>query len=245
MEHNSEWFKNWFNTKYYDLLYKHRDNEEAEHFISNFISQFQIKPASRVWDNACGNGRHCYIFSKYGFEVIGTDICEEKIKSAKENYFADNLRFYIHDMRREFYVNYFDLVVNIFTSIGYFQNVNDNEKAIKVMCNSLKKNGYILIDFFNPDYIKSNLIESETKNIQGVEFRINRTISDDWVIKNILVIDGNDKFQYTEQVKLLSKDFFVRILKNNGVNEISLYGDYKLSEYISNKSERMIFVGRK
>jgi len=241
----NDWFKNWFNSRYYHILYKHRDFSEAEFFISNFIKKVNLKSNSLIWDNACGNGRHSYIFAKYGFSVIGTDVCESNIGYAKSNFQLSNLNFFIHDMRREFYLNYFDLVINIFTSIGYFDYLYEEEKVIKVMSNSLKKSGFILIDFLNANYIIKNLVPRETKSVDGIFFEIKREIKNGFVYKYIQVIDGNNKFNYLERVRLLTKSFFENEFNKNNIGIISTWGDYNLNEFNLENSERLILFGIK
>ena len=53
-----EWFKNWFNSPYYHILYKERDSYEAEYFIDNLIIYLKIAENSKIIDIACGKGRH-------------------------------------------------------------------------------------------------------------------------------------------------------------------------------------------
>jgi len=55
------WFEHWFNSPYYHILYKDRNEKEAQIFIDNLISYLQIPKKSNILDIACGNGRH----SKY------------------------------------------------------------------------------------------------------------------------------------------------------------------------------------
>ncbi len=252
MEHQ-DWFKDWFNSPYYHILYQYRDEREAEFFIKNIIDKINLPKGAFVWDNACGRGRHAYVFSKYGYRVIGTDICENNIDCAikeyliseKYNKMVQNLSFFIHDMRREFYVNYFHLSVNLFTSIGYFQNDFENEKVIKVMANSVKNGGFVIIDFFNPFYVLNNIVPRETKIIENIKFDIKRNIFKDSIIKEISVYEGNDKYVFFEKVKLLSSDFFLNALNLNGIKTIEIFGDYSLSPFNKSLSQRMIFLGRK
>ena len=125
------WFANWFDSPYYHLLYKNRDEEEAEHFIDNLIAQLQLKKGSRIIDIACGKGRHATYFHKKGMYVVGVDLSANSIAKAKENE-KENLQFAVHDMREIFKKNYFDIATNLFTSFGYFDNNEDEQEAINV-----------------------------------------------------------------------------------------------------------------
>ena len=53
-----DWFKEWFDSKYYHILYKNRDEEEAQHFMRTLMEQFNIQSGLKVIDIACGKGRH-------------------------------------------------------------------------------------------------------------------------------------------------------------------------------------------
>ena len=48
------WFKNWFDSPYYHILYKNRNEKEAKSFIDNLINYLQIPNKSKVLDIACG-----------------------------------------------------------------------------------------------------------------------------------------------------------------------------------------------
>ena len=67
-------------------------------------------------------------------DVVGIDLSENSIVSAKkmEN---SNLQFAVHDMR-EVFENHFDIATNLFTSFGYFEDTEDEQKAINAMTKS-------------------------------------------------------------------------------------------------------------
>ena len=115
-----EWFEQWFDTKYYHILYKDRDHEEARRFIDTLIKYLSPVPNSRILDLACGKGRYSVFLADKGFEVTGIDLSVQSIEYARQ-FENDHLSFYTHDMRLPFRINYFDYVFNFFTSFGYFE----------------------------------------------------------------------------------------------------------------------------
>ena len=54
-------FTGWFDSPYYHLLYKNRDNKEAEFFIDNLIFRLQIQKKSTILDVGCGKGDTLFI----------------------------------------------------------------------------------------------------------------------------------------------------------------------------------------
>ena len=68
------WYKDWFNSHYYHLLYQHRDEEEALQFIHTLIGYLKPEPGSTMLDVACGKGRHSKALADMGFDVTGIDL---------------------------------------------------------------------------------------------------------------------------------------------------------------------------
>ena len=142
------WFEDWFNSPYYALLYNNRDTKEAGEFIKNLLAYLKPSPNSSIADIPCGNGRHSTALANAGFNVTGFDLSERNIEEAKP-YESETLSFYLHDMRQPFHIHYFDFIMNLFTSIGYFNADYEDLRVLKNFQKALKPGGILVIDFFN------------------------------------------------------------------------------------------------
>ena len=80
------WFQTWFNSKYYHVLYKNRDENEAQDFINSVFGKFEIPTNSRILDLACGKGRHAAYMALNGMDVTGLDLSLNSIETAMDNY---------------------------------------------------------------------------------------------------------------------------------------------------------------
>ena len=87
------WYKNWFGSPYYRLLYQNRDEQEAQAFVEKLIALLQPAAGSRMLDIACGEGRHARQLAGHGYDVVGIDISGECIQEAKA-WEAPNLTFF-------------------------------------------------------------------------------------------------------------------------------------------------------
>jgi len=170
-----EWFKCWFDSPYYELLYKDRDQAEADLFINNLVKFLQPKPGSFMLDLACGKGRHAISLGKSGFNVTGLDISQKNIHAA-EKYTAKNLSFYIHDMRKPYMANYYDYVFNLFTSIGYFENERENDAVFTNVHHALKPGGVFVLDFVNVHKAAQCLSHYDEKETEGIKFQVSKKI---------------------------------------------------------------------
>jgi len=240
-----EWFDEWFDTIYYHILYKNRDYTEAGVFLDNVIKYLSIEPESKILDLACGKGRHSIYLNKKGFDVTGVDLSGQSILSAKKSE-NEKLSFQTHDMRDVFESNKFDYVFNLFTSFGYFDTIEENLSVIDATMQSLKPKGRFLIDFLNPYVVINNLVSEEKKEIDNIHFNITRELSqDNYIVKKINIDDHGKYFDYMEKVKAIRRADFLNYFEEKNITVIDIFGDYQLTPYIKEKSERLIFIVEK
>ncbi len=244
--HADEWFKIWFSSPYYDILYKKRDKEEAERLIDALVNYLEIPQHSFILDAACGKGRHSVAFAAKGFDVTGIDICVAAITEAKK-YESENLHFYLHDMRLPFYINYFNYAFNFFTSFGYFRTMREHNDAMRTIAQSLRPNGVFTIDYLNVDYTEKNLSPSDTIEADDVLFEIERWFDDAYFYKRINVTDKQKNIHesFTERVEKFTLKDFTNMLSLQGLQIENVFGDYDLHQYDEKESARMIIVAGK
>ena len=238
-----DWFKDWFDSKYYHILYKDRDEQEATFFLSNIIDHIKLTNG-KVLDVACGKGRHAKYLNKIGFNVVGIDLSKNSIDLAKKNE-NEKLKFYVHDMRKVFKENEFNLATNLFTSFGYFEDHKDEQKAINSMAKNLKKEGMLLIDFMNVKKVINLLIPSEKKIIDDINFDIKKSFNENYIIKDIEIIDKEINLKFQEKVRTLTLIDFSNMLEKANLKIIDLFGDYKLSDFNALHSDRLIILAMK
>lgn len=252
------WYKAWFNTQDYLDLYKHRDNKDAKKIISLLFRSIKLKKGSNVLDLACGNGRHSILFARKGFNVTGIDLSEYLIKQAKDKLkneyqrYASNLRFEIKDMRHINHISEFDLIVNIFTSFGYFDSDKDNEKVIQSIARALKEGGYFLLDFLNRNYLENNIVLYDVKKDDGKFIVQVRGLTDSFVEKDILIFTNNvyNKkppifSRFREKIKLYSIKDFERMFSKHKLKILKKFGNYSGSPFNNYGSERLIIIAQK
>jgi len=238
------WFENWFDSEYYHLLYNNRDFSEAELFIRNLVSFLNLRPEETILDLACGKGRHSIFLNSLGYSVVGVDLSENSIRqaSAFEN---DRLQFKTGDMREPQGNKEFDLVVNLFTSFGYFESEEENIRTLEAIRTALKPGGRLVIDFMNSARMVRNLVPQATINRGTVSFDIRKSVENQIIRKEIHFEDKGRSWFFEERVQAITKDDFLRYFEMTGFEFVHLSGNYALGQYDENQSDRMIFIARK
>ena len=236
----SNWFESWFDTKYYHILYKERNDEEAQLLMDNLTHYLNLPEDAKILDLACGKGRHAIYLNSLGFDVTGADLSENSIAEASK-FSNEKLHFKVHDMRETCDEKY-DAIFNLFTSFGYFEDDADNYKTIKAIHNSLTETGFAVIDFMNADYVIDNLVAEEVKSVDGIDFHIKRYYKDGHIFKEISFEDDGKQFHFTERVQALRLADFEQIMEDAGIFLLDIFGDYKLRKFYKNQSERLIMI---
>lgn len=234
------WYANWFDTPFYHTLYKDRDYDEAQFFIENITEYLNLPENAKVLDLACGRGRHSIYLNKIGYNVVGADLSKNSINFAKE-FENETLHFEVKDMREPMNEK-FDAIFNLFTSFGYFPNVEDNLTTLKAIKESLNEYGFAVLDFMNVVKVIENLVPEEVKEVDGITFYLKRWAEDGYIFKNIQFVHEDEEYDFTERVKALTLQDFEQMMEEAGIYLLDTFGDYKLHKFYPSESDRLIMI---
>lgn len=241
---NKNWFEAWFDTPYYHLLYKNRNFKEAGFFINNLIDYLAPPKDAFLLDACCGKGRHALYMNQLGFTVDAFDLSANNIEHAKQ-YENDKLHFFENDIRQPLNQHKYNIVFNLFTSFGYFDNEEDNFQAIKALSGSLKQDGVLVIDFLNAQKAIETMVSKEEKKVDDLTFKIKRKVKDGFIVKQISFEDKGRKFSFEEKVKALYQKDFTNYFNLAGLKLIKVAGDYQLNDFDIHSSDRLILFAKK
>ena len=243
----NEWFEDWFSTEEYLYVYRHRNNDDAVDLFNLILKNIEIEPGAKVLDLACGAGRHSILFAKNGYDVTSVDLSENLLNVARKS--AEELMLNINiiksDLRLLNLADRFQLIINLFTSFGYFEQDFENEKIIKIVEQQLNENAYFVLDFFNVVHLKKNLIPISYDKVEEAIIRQERTFDQDRIVKKITVIKKNSERIYFESVRAYSKSELSRMILKNGLKIIKIFGDYSGNAFDEDNSSRIIIIAQK
>lgn len=239
------WYADWFGRDYV-AVYAHRDANEAVRQINLVEKVLRPAQGARVLDLCCGSGRHSIELAKRGYRVCGTDLSAELLDRARTD--AKNaetsIDFVRGDMRCAIGDRSFDLVLNFFTSFGYFDTDAENSRVLEAIHASLRPGGHWLIDYLNRDYVIANLVPSDEQRIGDMHIRQQRWIDTvrGRVEKILTVTDGDSSRTYRESVRMYSFSELRTMFGEAGLRINAVFGDFD-GHAFGTLSPRLILMG--
>jgi len=220
----TEWFEQWFGEEYH-ALYPHRDSEDARRAVELIHRVAPWRPGSTVLDLACGAGRHAAELEGAGAQVVGLDLSPAMLHRARQRTKARLVR---GDMRAlPFRAGSFGLVVNLFTSFGYFRSDVEHGQVLRQVASVLEPGGRFVLDYLNADQVRRTLQRDSDEISDGdVGARVRRRFSEEglYVVKEIELRAENRSFQ--ERVRLFTTQELEALLRDAGLAVVERFGDY-------------------
>ncbi|MCA6078234.1 SAM-dependent methyltransferase [Fulvivirga sedimenti] len=243
MTAHSEWFSEWFDSPYYYMLYFQRDDADARSFIDALVSHVQVTTSDHILDLACGRGRHAIYLNKKGFNVTGLDLSPQSIAIARE-FENSRLHFDTHDMRRPL-PGKFNLIMNLFTSFGYFETDDEHLRALENIADGLVPGGCFILDFMNARFVKKHLVKHNTLTIGEVKFDLERRDDGRFIEKDIRFETTEGRRHFKERVRAFTENELESLISRSGMRVIEKWGNYGLGAFDPEISERLILYCKK
>lgn len=139
----SEWFTHWFGKEYLNL-YPHREDREPRFVVRLIRNTVAPLADGRALDFACGSGWHTRALSRRT-RTVGLDLSMELLGFAVSE--SPPIPYVRAGMRTlPFAADSFDLVVNLFTSFGYFSSDDENRVVLAEVSRVLRRGAVFVLD---------------------------------------------------------------------------------------------------
>jgi len=246
------WFEEWFNHPLYLEVYSHRDQDEAARCIQTILSLSRLElqePASlSVLDIACGAGRHALELARLGYTVTGNDLSPFLLEEARKEALKSQLQLQLTccDMRNIPASALYDLVVQLFTSFGYFDLKEDDRLVLQRAHGALRAGGWYVLDLINPVTLARNLVPHSRKTVGDLAVHEERAFSGDRITKTITITPPvGETLSFSESVRLYGKEEILSMLEEEGFSVTDIAGNYQGEPFIENDSPRMMLFCKK
>ena len=229
------------------LFPKHRW-ELSVRDIADIIHLLDVQAGSHVLDLCCGPGRHTIELAAHGFNVTAVDRTEYYLNQARQlaNEKELSIDFICEDMRTFIMPDSFDLVLNLFTSFGYFEDKEDDKKVVDNVFKSLKKGGRFLIDLMGKEVLARLFRERDWYEVDGItlleERKLHRNWS--WIESRWIMMNDDDKMEHKISHRLYAASELIDLFRDCGFSYVRAYGDLSGNPYDQNAS-RLVVTGIK
>lgn len=138
--------------RYYDLIYSFKDYEAEAGRVKELVEKNKKSAGKDLLEIACGTGKHAQYLKKH-FRILATDVNAGMLDVARKN--VKGVTFKEADMTALNLKKEFDVIVCLFSSIGYAKTYANLKKAIAGFSKQLKQGGVVIIEpWFTKDAYK-------------------------------------------------------------------------------------------
>lgn len=244
---------------WYKDLFANEDPARYEKYVESDVSRAQVdfvidklalEPGAKVLDLCCGQGRHLVDLARRGYDVVGLDLSEYMLEKCKTAAAAEGLTpVLVHaDMREIGCTTEFDAVISMFTSFGYLETTDEDQKVLNAASLALKGGGSILLDLNNRDGL--------TASFRPIEWHENKR--GDLVLgerefdpikgrldsREVTIHEDGTRSATSHSLRLYTYTELDIMLQQAGLSIQSAYGDFDGSPF-TRQSRRMIVIARK
>jgi SAM-dependent methyltransferase len=202
-----------------------------------------------VLDLCCGPGRYAIPLAKQGFDVTGVDRTAFLLDKAKT--YAEQQQVTItwieEDMRRFVKENTFDLALNLFTSFGFFDDMNENRTVLKNFHTSLKNGGALIMEMASKERLARIFQPTGSHSLPNGDLLFERrSVSGDWekIDNEWYIVSGGQAQRFDFSLWLFSGRELKDLLYGAGFAHVAVYGDLDGRAY-GYDSRRLVAVARK
>jgi SAM-dependent methyltransferase len=223
------------------------DDDETDEEVDFIASVLEFEDAF-ILDLCCGQGRHAIKLAEMGYSVIGLDSSSVLLDIAN-NSSLSNLWFIEGDVRNvPLQKNTCDVVINMFTSFGFFDD-DENMQVLKSVASVLKPKGRFLVDYWNP-YAAVLLdgtrnwwwVNDKILSLAEVKYDFSSGRLQDQ--RTIIDFENASMDKFTRDLKFYTLPELDVMLESVGMRIIEVYGDIDEREY-DNNSRRLITLSEK
>lgn len=153
----------------YDIIYQSFKDYEAEVDRIAEAIRSHAPNAVSVLDVACGTGEHARLLSEHhGYRVDGVDIEPEFVRLAREK--NPSGQFWQQEMREFDTGTEYDVVMCLFSSIGYVKTLDGVRSTLVNFKTHLRDDGLILVEpWYPPDAWNPGMIYVKTAETSGLK----------------------------------------------------------------------------
>ena len=204
--------------KVYDLIYSFINYQKASKKLIRLIKKYKKSSGNQLLDVACGTGTHLF-YLQDKFSCTGIDLNNEILEIARKK--VKKANFIQADMITMNLNKKFDIIICLFSSIGYAKTYENLKSTINNFSNHLNSGGIVIIEpWLEKSVYKEGLPSMTTYDGEDIKIaRLNTTnLRDDLSIMEMhyLMVRKGEEVQYFKdyhELGLFDSEKTIEIMK--------------------------------
>ncbi|MET9443390.1 class I SAM-dependent methyltransferase [Streptomyces sp. NPDC006610] len=234
-----------FWTEFHDFLFSEQRHDQAEELLDG-SPLLSFPPGSRVLDLCCGPGVFTVPLARRGYDVTGVDLSEAMLDRARERAAGLGARVtYVRADARDYEApGRFDVVLNMFTSFGYFEDPADNARVLRTMHDCLAPGGTLILDLAGKELLARRVTPPKVVH-RGDDLVVQTdTVLDDWarLRSDWVLVRGERVTRATLEWFVYSAVELRHMAREAGFGRVEIFGGFDGRPYDEN-AERLVLRG--
>lgn len=247
----SEWFESedfWKN--YGPIMFDATHWAEAPGIADAVCKIAGLSKGSSILDAGCGPGRVSVEFALLGLNVTGVDLIQAELDAAKDTADDEGVKLNLikADLRDFSTDKKFDCAVNLYTSFGYCDSIEDDFKILQQIAKSVKDDGFFIMECTSREIAVQYFTEGEWFERAGKTVLTEFSVVGAWegLRSKWILIDNNTgaRIEHEFVQRLYSAVELKQMMIKAGFSSAEIYGDFNFSPYNQN-AKTMVIVARK
>jgi hypothetical protein len=105
--------------------------------------------------------------------------------------------------------------------------------------------GFVIQDYLNASSVLSHLPQEDFLERGGYRFKTRKHRTENHIVKDIEVRDGDAVHAFQEQVRIFSREQLESLHRKAGLEVVAVFGDYNLGAFDEKTSPRIVLVSKK
>ena len=246
-----EWFESEdFWIQYGPIMFDEQRWSEAGAVAERIMRIAALSNGGTVLDAGCGPGRISVELALLGLSVTGVDLIQAELDAAKES--ADDEGVAIEllraDLRNFKSEKKFDCAINLYTSFGYCDTVEEDNQILKSIFDSIKDGGTFILENLSREVEIKYFTEGEWFRRAGKTVLTEFKVVGAWegLLSKWTLIDDKtgERTEHEFVQRLYSAAELKKTLLQIGYKSVQIYGDFDLNPY-DEHMQTMVIVARK
>jgi SAM-dependent methyltransferase len=184
---------------YYDFLFAAwgKDYQSEAEELRSIVKTYKKSPGNTLLDLGCGTGGHIEYLQNY-YLTTGIDLSCEMLFLAKKKF--PNIEFFHMDMSNFVIGRRFDIIVSLFSAIGYVCTWQNLCKVINSINNHLEPGGVVVIEpWFSPEEFqihRDDVLFGEKDGIKACRMRESAVDNNKARIIEHILVSSNQQVTY-------------------------------------------------